>query len=503
MAKLTSNTIFLLILIGFFALLFLIHFFGLKNKKEGFSKFSVNTFSYNAGLISLYNDITNSIYYDSSNGNVIVFNTSEKTAKILQNASKIYDLTNQTDVNNLNSIPQTFSNSSNTFCYEIVPLQKYLIYIPIPNSAFINILDRQSSLNILDNPPTTPITSLSLTTYKNYNSLYNIDVKNQIYYDSLNGYIVHVLNGTIRIIVPGDNQTILATTYNLNTPSDITNMNNTMPTDFKNSITASSHLYEIIKNSRYLFYLPMQNWAFVNIIDISTSKNFALPIVAAPSTVPVRDMAPALPAVVPIAPPIASPPPPIAPPPPPIAPPPPPPPPIAPPPPPPPPPPVAIEPINTNPAPEDVIKTMDTNTPNLFTSSLSPNGITNNSFALQFPKFYKLCLDIYRQNNYSKLGAIDGDLTGSDVNNPPRFGNPGNMFYFVFSRPDGKNLPQIVTNNGEDKARISQVWFYETALASDPTGNSVKVATNPNVVTINTPAFNTASINQALTVLLR
>jgi hypothetical protein len=238
-------------------------------KKEEFSSFSPNKMGYpNAvGLISI--DLVNGIHYDQSNGNVIVFNGN--MAKVLTGTSMTYttyNMTNPDDVKEMNSLPQIFTPTKIPYCYEIVKNKRYLIFIQgtkVMNSPFITFVDIDTSISDLTTSSSTPIKEL--VNYNNYESLITIDPINKIAFDTENGNIVHSSNNSIKIISTMNQSGI---SYNVNLPKDMTDMNDNIPKEFS---SGSTFLYEIIPSSRYMLYIPMPNWAFINIIDTSKSTN--------------------------------------------------------------------------------------------------------------------------------------------------------------------------------------------------------------------------------------
>ena len=242
-------------------------------KKEEFSSFSSNETDYqNArGLLSI--DLDDDIYYDESNGNVIVFDGN--MAKVLTGIGRTYntyDMTSPSDVSAMNSLPQIFTPTKFPYCYEIIKDEKYLIFIPgikSKNTPFVSIINNDDLSNILMDPPNAPITKLNSKNYKNYLTLFNIDPTNNLYYDTDTMNVIHIVGNVARVI---DGSTGKTVSYDLMNQNDITSMNN-IPRNA--NITITTYLYEIKPASKYMIYIPSTEGTFISIIDTSSSKNLA------------------------------------------------------------------------------------------------------------------------------------------------------------------------------------------------------------------------------------
>ena len=283
MSRLSSNSVFLILLATFFVLLFLNHYLNAGYKKDGFSSFKQNGVSYpnTAGLTAL--DSANSIYYDTANGNRIDMK-SATAVKVVRSSStnyNTYDLTNQTDVTALNNLPQTSPSSGKAYGYEIVRDLKYLVYIPVP---FVNLIEINAANNFIPSKISVKPTSDILKSVLDapvYNDLILISQQDQIY-QTMSGYMIHIIGDNIRIIsLASDEKKLFNKTDTASIKAFLSKYS--LQDSVKKAEQGVNILYEINPNSRYLFYLTHgANVTFLTIIDVSTSKN-ALTAVSQPA----------------------------------------------------------------------------------------------------------------------------------------------------------------------------------------------------------------------------
>lgn len=269
MSKLSSNSIFFIILLLFFSVLFLNYYFKINFTKESFSPPPNDKINPINPINPILLDPTNNIYYSGMNGYVFIIDGSN--IKLISPSKKITEANINTDREILDAIPQTFQKDQVPYCYQITKEQKYLVFIPGTKDKtipFITIIDTSNSSNLLTDAAKAKF-PVSLSKYKNYDSLKVLEATNSTFFDSVNGNILvtEIIEGReyIKILYTATNSVISYDTANV---EEIKNMNDRIPSTFSNG---PPFVYEIFPGFRYMFYIPTQNNPFINIIDVNSS----------------------------------------------------------------------------------------------------------------------------------------------------------------------------------------------------------------------------------------